>query len=405
MFFNDEIESIKQKGLLRIIRDKTAHSKLFKKDISSKNGENKSYETYVSSHLLIEGKEFLNFSSNDYLGLSSNRRIMEAAINAIDIYGFGAGASRLLSGGTDLHSKLEGMIAKFKGTESALVFNSGYTANTSVIPAIADEEDIIFSDELNHASIVDGCRLSRGKKVIYQHADMQHLSDIIKKERGKKKIIITDTVFSMDGDIAPLNELYEICQKNDAILYLDDAHGTGVLGNGKGALSHFGLEPQPWVIQMGTLSKALGSFGAFIAASSEIIQWLINKSRGLIFSTALPACIIAASIKAIEIISEDKLLIEKLWHNRERLFKGLIEIGYNTLKSQTPIIPLLPPPLFSSNEIENINKISEVLIENQIYAPAIRPPTVKTPRLRFSVIASHTDEDIDKLLNVVKNLR
>ncbi len=405
MIFDDEIELLRKKGLLRIIRDRNALLKSSRKDNAFQDVDNTAFQPYGSSHILVEGCEFINFSSNDYLGLSSNRLIMEAAKNAIDIYGLGSGASRLLSGGTDLNSKLEGIIAQLKGTESALIFNSGYTANISVIPAIADENDIIFSDELNHASIVDGCRLSRAKKIIYKHVDIQHLSSLIKKESGKKKIIITDTVFSMDGDIAPINDLYDICLKNNAILYIDDAHGTGVLGNGYGALSHFMIKPEPWIIQMGTFSKALGSFGAFVAASSEIIQWLINKTRGLIFSTALPACIIAASIKAVEIIRDDQTLIKRLWSNRERLFQGLIELGYDTLKSQTPIIPLLPPPIFSTDEIKNVNIFSEILKKNQIYAPAIRQPTVKVPRLRFSVIATHTEQDIDKLLNILKSVQ
>ncbi len=279
--FSDEIEILKKKGLLRVIRDRNVNLKPLQKTGDLKNSLPVDFELYGSSHILIEGSEFINFSSNDYLGLSSDRRIMEAAKEAIDIYGFGSGASRLLSGGTDLNLKLEKIIAEFKGTESAIVFNSGYTANTSVIPAIADEDAVIFSDELNHASIVDGCRLSRARKIIYNHANMQHLWDLMKRDNSRRKIVITDTVFSMDGDIAPLKELYDMCLQNNAILYIDDAHGTGVLGEGQGALRHFGISPAPWIIQMGTLSKALGSFGAFVAADREIIQWLVNKSRGL----------------------------------------------------------------------------------------------------------------------------
>lgn len=403
--FSDEIEILKKKGLLRVIRDRNAYLKPIEKSEVLKNSLPVDFELYGSSHILIEGCEYINFSSNDYLGLSSNRLIMDAAKQAIDIYGFGSGASRLLSGGTDLNLKLENIIAQFKGTESAIVFNSGYTANTSVIPAITDEDTVIFSDELNHASIVDGCRLSRAKKIIYNHADMQHLWDLMKKDNSRRKIVITDTVFSMDGDIAPLRELYDICLQNDAILYIDDAHGTGVLGNGRGALPHFGISPTPWIIQMGTLSKALGSFGAFVAAGKETIQWLINKTRGLIFSTALPACVIAASIKAIEIIRDDSTLTKTLWDNRERLFRGLGELGFDTSKSRTPIIPLIPPPLFAEDAIENTNIFSEILKRNHIYAPAIRPPTVKIPRIRFSVIASHTAQDIDILLNILRDMR
>ncbi len=402
--FSDEIEILKNKGLLRVIRDRNAHLKPFEEIKNSKSSLQQSFEPYGSSHILIDGREFINFSSNDYLGLSSDKRILEAAKEAIDKYGFGSGASRLLSGGTELNHKLEDIIAEFKGTEAALIFNSGYTANTSVIPALTDESSTIFSDELNHASIVDGCRLSKAKKIIYKHSDLQHLSDLLQKEQSRRKIVVTDSVFSMDGDIAPLKGLYEICESNNAYLYIDDAHGTGVLGGGRGALHHFGIRQTPWIIQMGTFSKALGSFGAYIAAEEKIIQWLINKSRGLIFSTALPACVIAASIKAIEIIIDDPTLIKALWDNRKRLYQRLKNLGFDTLKSETPIIPIIPPTIFSKDIIENTNIFSEMLKKDHIYAPAIRPPTVKMPRIRFSVTASHTKDDIDLLLKTLAKL-
>lgn len=399
--FSDQIEILKKKGLFRKIRDRNALLKTIENTEGFRNSLHHDFEPYGSSHILIEGVEYINFSSNDYLGLSSDKRILESAKEAIDIYGFGSGASRLLSGGTELNHRLERIIADFKGTESALIFNSGYTANTSVIPALADENFTIFSDELNHASIVDGCRLSKGKKVIYNHADLEHLSDLLKKEKGRKKLVVTDTVFSMDGDIAPLRGLYEICERHNAYLYIDDAHGTGVLGNGHGALHHCGVNPTSWIIQMGTFSKALGSFGAYIAADEKIIQWLTNKSRGLIFSTALPACVIAASIKALEIIQNDRTLLKNLWDNRDRLYQGIKNLGFDTLKSETPIIPILPPMIFSEDTIENTNIFSEILKKERIYAPAIRPPTVKIPRIRFSVIASHTKDDIDLLLKAL----
>lgn len=404
--FSNEIEKLIKTGLLRVIKDKEPYLKPIERYHNCKNSFQPKFELYGSSHILISSIEYINFSSNDYLGLSSNHQIMESAKAAIDKYGIGAGASRLLSGGTDLNIKLEKMIADFKKTESALIFNSGYTANTSVIPALASKGDVIFSDELNHASLIDGCKLSKAKKLIYRHADMEHLSVLLKNEVGStKRIVVTDTVFSMDGDIAPLGDLYEICKQHNALLYIDDAHGTGVLGQGRGALQHFGINPEPWIIQMGTFSKALGSFGAFVAASEEIIQWLINKARGLIFSTALPACIIAASIMAIEIIKDNPILLKSLWENRKRLFEGIKELGYDTLNSQTPIIPLIPPLIEGKDILETTNIFSNFLLENHIYAPAIRPPTVKKPRLRFSVTASHTNEDIDVLLHCLKNIR
>lgn len=390
--FSEELDSLRQNHLLRYIKDRDAFSSL---------------TAHRSSRIYINGAEYINFSSNDYLGLSADISLVEAAKRALDKYGLGAGASRLLSGGTKLHAELEEMVAKFKGTEAAVVFNSGYTANISVIPSIAREGDVIFSDELNHASIIDGCRLSKAKKVIYRHADVEHLSELIKKEKGNRKIVITDTVFSMDGDIAPLKDIYELCRSlnselykpNSMLLYIDDAHGTGVLGNGHGALAHFDIRPEPGsnaqIIQMGTFSKALGSYGAFIAGSRNIIDWLINTARGFIYSTALPACIVAASTAALQILQEETSLVKKLWENRERLFKGIKSLGFDTLNCETPIIPMVV------GDVETTLKFSEYLMSQHIYAPAIRPPTVKIPRIRFTVTAAHTEEDIDILLQAL----
>jgi 8-amino-7-oxononanoate synthase len=406
--FSEELEGLRQGNLLRKIKDRQA-----------------SFAS-CASRIFINGIEYINFASNDYLGLSMNPSVVEAAKKAMDEYGFGSGASRLLSGGTELNASLEKTVSEFKNTEAALVFNSGYTANISAIPAIAMEGDVIFSDELNHASIIDGCRLSKAKKVIYKHCDTEHLFELLKKENGNKKIVITDSVFSMDGDIAPLNDIYELCRSlnselqtpNTILLYIDDAHGTGVLGNGYGALQHFKIKPEPWIIQMGTFSKALGSYGAFIAAGRNIIDWLINTARGFIYSTALPPCVIAASIKALQVLQDKPELVKKLWQNRERLFNGIINLGFDTLNSETPIIPILLHhhlaksllPSFDKggkrkfSDVETTLKFSELLLNNHIYAPAIRPPTVTIPRIRFTVTASHTEEDIDKLLKVLAQL-
>ena len=375
----EKIEGLKKEGLLRTIKDRQAQQS--------------------ASRILIDGVEYINFASNDYLGLSTNPAIAESAKRATDQYGFGPGASRLLSGGTELHSELERTVAEFKKTGAALAFNSGYCANLSAIPAIAGEGDIIFSDELNHASIVDGCRLSRAKKVIYRHRDIAHLSELLDKEKSGKKIIVTDTVFSMDGDIAPLGDIYNICLANDALLYIDDAHGTGVLGNGYGTLEHFKLNPQPWTIQMGTFSKALGSYGAFIAADKCIIDWLTNSARGFIFSTALPSCVIAASIAALKMMKEGPAIVSRLWRQREKLFIGLKKLGFDTLDSETPIIPII------IGDTEATIAFSEYLGSHQIYAPAVRPPTVRIPRIRLTVSAAHTDEDIDRVLEVLRKAR
>lgn len=379
MYFSEKLRKFCEEGLLRIIKDRGP----------SLEGP---------SRIVINGKKYINFSSNDYLGLSNNLEVIKEAKKAMDEYGFGATASRLLSGGTILHKKLEDRISIFKGTESALLFNSGYIANSS-ISVIAEEGDLIFSDELNHASLIDGCRLSKAKKIIYRHNDTEQLFNLLKKESAQKKIIVTDSIFSMDGDIAPLRDIYEFCKElnksEKIILYIDDAHGTGVLGSGKGVLSYLGINPEPWIIQMFTFSKALGSYGAAIAADKDTVEYLTNSARGFIFATALPPCVIAATIKALEIIQEDTALIKRLWYNRERLIKGIRALGFNTLNSASPIIPIV------IGDLKDTLRLSEYLMKKEIYAPAIRPPTVKTPRIRISVTAAHSDEDIDRLINVL----
>ncbi|TAN43264.1 MAG: 8-amino-7-oxononanoate synthase [Nitrospirae bacterium] len=376
--FDKNLEGLRQKNLLRKICDRGAIP-------SGKD----------PSKILISGIEYVNFASNDYLGLAGRIELAEAAKKAIDTYGAGAGASRLLAGGTEIHNELERSIAEFKATEAALLFNSGYTANISAIPALAGEDCTIFSDELNHASIVDGCRLSRAKKIIYRHTDTEHLSGLLEQSKGEK-IVITETVFSMDGDIAPIADLLRLCKDHKALLYLDDAHGTGVLGEGRGTLKHFGIEPDSSIIQMGTFSKALGSLGAFIAGDKAVIDWLVNTARGFIFSTALPASVVAASLAAIGLIRSDKRLIERLRTNRACLFDGLKQLGFDTMKSETPIIPL------NTGSIENSLSLSQQLSDQGIYAPAIRPPTVPTPRLRLTVTAAHTGSDMEKLLSALK---
>lgn len=393
--FSDDLKKLRENSLLRQINDR---NQLSLTPSQLKKG----------SQINIDGREYINFASNDYLGLAGNTSIADSVKKALDKYGFGSGASRLLSGGTEIHAELEHSIAEFKNTEAALIFNSGYTANISAIPSIAREGDVILSDEFNHASLVDGCRLSKAKKLIYRHRDAKHLSEMLENENGSRKIVITDSVFSMDGDIAPIPEIFDICMRHNALLYLDDAHGTGVLGDGKGALSHFGIKPEPWIIQMGTFSKAFGSYGAFIAADRDVIDWLINTARGFIYSTALPACIIAASLSALQLIQKETELIKRLWDNRERLFRGIHALGFDTLNSETPIIPLIPPcpPLEKGGEggfgnVEASVKFSERLMNSGIYAPAIRPPTVGLPRIRFTVTAAHTEKDIDALLGAL----
>jgi 8-amino-7-oxononanoate synthase len=373
--FLEKLEILKKENLLRYITDR-----------DSEQGPG----------IVICGKEYVNFASNDYLGLAGHPYIRERAKNAIDFYGFGAGASRLLGGGCSLHKELEAKTALFKCTGASLVFNSGYAANTGILPSIADKDFTIFSDELNHASIIDGCRLSGAKLYIYRHRDLSHLGELIEKGSAGKKLVITDTVFSMDGDIAPLNGIHEICRKNNALLYIDDAHGTGVLGNGNGALSHFQIRPEPWIIQMGTFSKALGSYGAFVAGASAVIEWILNTARSFVFSTALPPCIVAGSLAALELVERDSGPLLKLRSNRDKLANGLSALGFDITGSETPIIPI------KTGTVKDTMRISRRLFEKGLYAPAIRPPTVKSPRIRITVTAAHTDEDIERLIEALK---
>lgn len=344
----------------------------------------------------INGKECLNFSSNDYLGLANDQRLVGAAKEALRAYGAGAGAARLLGGGCMLHGELEKKVADFKGTEAALLFNSGYSANTGIIPAISEKDDALLSDEQNHASIIDGCRLSRARTYVYRHRDMGHLDELLRSAPARKKIVVTDSVFSMDGDIAPLDEICGLCRKHSALLYVDDAHGTGVLGRGKGALAHFGIAPEPWMVQMGTFSKALGSLGAFSAGSAETIKWLISSARSFIFSTALPPGVVAASLKAVDIIKRDTSLVERLWANRKMLVGLLEPLGFDMGETETPILPLI------MDNVKHALHLSARLLDGGIYVPAIRPPAVDVPRLRLTVTAAHTEEDIEHLVEALK---
>jgi len=376
MFF-EKRAVLKEKGLHREIRDRTSPQ---------------------GPRVRFNGKVYINFSSNDYLGLSNQPDMVMRSEKALNTFGCGSGASRLLGGGCTLHMALEEKVARFKGTERALVFNSGYAANTGIIPAITNEKDVIFSDELNHASIIDGCRLSKARVLVYRHKDMVHLENLMREASAGKKIVITDSVFSMDGDIAPLDDLFNICKKTNAILYIDDAHGTGVLGNGRGALSHFQLEPEPWIVQMGTFSKALGSFGAFVAGSSDVIAWILNTARSFIFSTALPACVVAASRAALEIIENNPDMVKSLWAKTDTFIKGAEKLGMNRTAIETPIIPI------KTATVEDALRISRKLFHHGIFVPSIRPPTVKEPRIRITITAAHTYNDIEKLIMELREI-
>ncbi len=361
-------------------------------------------ESSSDSKISVTGQSYVNFSSNDYLNLSCHPSVIKAAIKALKEYGFGAGASRLLSGTWQPHITLEQRIARFKKTEAALVFNTGYAANTGIIPAVAGRDALILSDELNHASIVDGIRLSKAGLKIFRHRDVNHLETLLKKSKTVgRRLIVTDTVFSMDGDIAPLKEMLFLCGKYGALLMLDDAHATGVTGQtGRGGLEHFGLADSERVIQMGTFSKALGCFGAFVAGSGELKKILINKARSFIYSTSLPPAVAEACTRAIDIVEfKSAQRRERLWKNRKRLYEGLVSLGYDTLDSETPVIPVLV------GDVKHALKMSKQLVREKIFAPAIRPPTVPEGRcrIRFSVTAAHANEDIDRVLDILKKFK
>lgn len=344
------------------------------------------------SYVTIEDKRLLLLSSNNYMGLCSDDRLKNEAIMAIKEFGCGSGGSRLTTGSHRLYKDLEDRLASFKGKESALVFGSGYMANIGVITAIANSEWVIFSDELNHASIIDGCRLSKAKVIIYKHSNMEDLKEKIKLYNRDKNIIITDGVFSMDGDIAHLREINDIAKKHGRIVTIvDDAHGTGVLGeNGRGVLEYLGIEGEI-DIQIGTLSKALGGEGGFVVGSKSLIEYLKNKSRSFIYTTALSPSSVATSIKSIEIIKEQKEDRKGLLEKSKWFKKSLKDLGFNVIDSQTPIIPIVVGSSYKALEF------SEELFKEGIYVQAIRPPTVKenTSRLRITIMATHTMEDME----------
>jgi 8-amino-7-oxononanoate synthase len=350
--------------------------------------------------ITIDGRQVVNFSSNDYLGLANDARLQKAAIEAIEHYGVGAGASRLICGNMTPHEKLEAELACFKHTEAALVYSSGYMANAGIIPALADRHSMVFSDKLNHASVVDGITLSRAECARYPHADVQALEGLLKNCTAKRKFIVTDTVFSMDGDKAPLKEIVTLAHRYEAILMVDEAHGFGVLGpKGSGLVEELGLEGQVDV-QMGTLSKAAGSFGAYVAVAKILKEYFINKSRSFIYTTAIPPSLAQAARAAIKIIREGEDLRRRLQAHGDYLRSQLRAMGFDTLNSTTPIIPIL-----AKDPVQAV-AMSQQLLEHAIYLQAIRPPTVPqgTSRLRLTVTAGHTQEDLDHLLNALRKL-
>ncbi len=354
-----------------------------------------------SAHILIDGKEVLNFCSNNYLGLADDSRLCQAAEKSLRDHGLGSGASRLVCGNFEAHRELEKTIANFKGAEDCLVFSTGYMANLGIISSVCDRNDIIFSDRLNHASIIDGILLSRATFKRYAHKNMENLEQMLKEAQGyKKKLIVTDSVFSMDGDVAPLGDIVRLSKKYNAMVMIDEAHSFGVLGDkGKGLAEQLGLM-KDIDIQMGTLSKAVGSFGAYCCGSKKLISFLTNKARSFIYTTAMPSCIAAASIKAIEIIRFEPKRIERLLNNSERMRDELKSFGFDTMETCTPIIPVL------IKDSRLTLEFSKKLFDAGIFVQAIRPSTVPkdTARLRVTVMATHFNEEIDFVLEAFKKI-
>ncbi len=356
-----------------------------------------------SSRVILDGREVLLLCSNNYLGLADHPLLKEASIRAVERYGTGSGASRLVSGNMELHEALEARIASFKRTEAALLFNSGYAANTGVIPAIVGKGDVIFSDRLNHASIVDGALLSRARLVRYPHNDVASLRRLLAgTEPAGRRLIVSDGVFSMDGDLASLADLVKLKKEFGALLMVDDAHGTGVLGEtGRGSAELFNVMAEI-DIQMGTFGKALGSFGAYIAASREIVDYLVNRARSFIFSTALPPAVLAASLAALGLVdSEEGARLRKRVADNTDLFRSALqEAGFSTMASETQIIPVFVGDAGPTMEF------SRQLLAEGIFVQGIRPPTVPAGscRLRCTVMATHTMEDLARAAETIERI-
>ena len=338
----------------------------------------------------LDGRPVLLLCSNNYLGLAEHPRVREAAAEAALRWGASAGASRLISGTMEPHRQLESHLAEFKGYEAALLFGSGYLANTGAIAALAGADEVVFSDELNHASIVDGCRLSRAETFVYRHGDLEHLAWGLQGASGRGSLIVTDGVFSMDGDVAPLAELLELARRYGCRLLVDEAHATGTVGpDGRGSVAAAGLSGEVDVV-VGTLGKALGSYGAYVCATAETVDFLVNAARPFIFSTAPPPPSVAAAAAALDLVSADR--VERLQANADRFRRALAAAGLDTGASRTQIVPV------EVGEAEPTMALCERLLEAGVFAQGIRPPTVPSgsSRLRFTVMATHTPEELEE---------
>ncbi len=348
-----------------------------------------------TGRVLLDGCEVISLASTNYLGLSTHPQVIKAACESVQEYGTGASGSRLIAGNSHLYEELESKIAAMLNTEAALVFSSGYLANIGTIPALVGEEDLILSDERNHISLIEGCRLSKATKRIYRHCDPEHLKELLSESsRFRRRLIVTDGVFSMDGDFPPLAEICEIAEAHDSMLLVDDVHGFGILGqSGGGLVDYLGVGDRG-IIQIGALSKAVGGVGAFVAGSQSLIDFLINRARGFIFTTALPPGTLAAASAAIDLIRCNFEFRQRLFANVHTLKTGLSEAGFQLLTNETHILPLI------LGEAKTTTQFAEALLNEGVFAPGIRPPTVPmgTSRLRITPTASHTREELEEAL-------
>ncbi|HEY8363707.1 MAG TPA: glycine C-acetyltransferase [Tissierellaceae bacterium] len=354
--------------------------------------------------VIMNGKKVINLSSNNYLGFANHPRLKKAAIEAVEKYGAGAGAVRTIVGNMSLHEELEKILAEFKREEAVFVYQSGFNCNAGTIQAVTEEGDLIVSDELNHASIIDGTRLSKAARAIYKHSDMDSLEAVLKDARNNKKykniLIITDGVFSMDGDIAKLPEIVELAEKYEAMTYVDDAHGSGVLGeNGRGTVDHFGLHGRV-DFSIGTLSKAIGVIGGYVAGSRTVYEWLSHRARPVLFSTSLPPAAVGAIIEAVKMLMESSEYTDRLWENARYWKEKIGNLGFNTGHSQTPITPVI-----IGDEAKTM-EFSKRLFENGVFVSGIVYPTVPkgTGRVRCMVTAAHTKEQLDRAAEIFEKV-
>jgi 8-amino-7-oxononanoate synthase len=360
-----------------------------------------------SARIVLDGRELANFGSNDYLGLAADERLAQAAQAAIARYGWGSAASPLLGGRTELHAELERRLAEFEGSEAALVFPSGFAANAGVIPALVDEPDALLADAKNHASLIDGCRLSKARRFVYPHGDCDALEAQLREARGcRRRLIVTDTIFSMDGDLAPIARLAELAEAHDAMLMVDEAHATGVFGaGGRGVVEHAaarcsGLEQRVHV-RIGTLSKALGTGGGFVCGPQRLIDWLANRARTYVFSTAQPAATSAAALAALDIVAQEPGRRRELLGRAAQLRERLGALGWNTGRSESQIIPLVV------GDPDRTMQLAAALREAGFYVPGIRPPSVPAGEslLRLTICHHHTPAMVDALVAELDRMR